>query len=171
MAKDTLIRTPSRQFCEDAIRRILMAEVTQKGENRQFKSAKDFMGYFESLYPSTPALVKQVQRAVRAMDMPKNEKGYFIIDKTKLQMEQDKELSFIMEKAAAGVEEMGQVELLFLRAQSRYKEYLLQLIEESITLNEYYYTVVDSTNGLLFLTKNQKKLREKLENIANIAKI
>ena len=74
---NTKSNNPSRAKCEEIIRRILMTEVLEHGDNQHFRCAADFMNYFESLYPASPGLTKQVQRAVKSMDMPKNEKGFF----------------------------------------------------------------------------------------------
>ena len=74
----TLRKNPSREACEKVIKRILMTEVLEHGSNKHFRFASDFMNYFESLYPASDALTKQVQRAVKAMDMPKDENGYYI---------------------------------------------------------------------------------------------
>ena len=63
--KNQLRKNPSRETCESIIRRILMTELTQNGKNRHFRKAADFMSYFESLYPASDALTKQVQRAVQ----------------------------------------------------------------------------------------------------------
>ena len=60
--KNQLRKNPSRETCESIIRRILMTELTQNGKNRHFRKAADFMSYFESLYPASDALTKQVQR-------------------------------------------------------------------------------------------------------------
>ena len=57
----TLRKNPSRQTCETIIKRILMTEVLEKGTNRHFKQASDFMSYFESLYPASDSLAKQVR--------------------------------------------------------------------------------------------------------------
>lgn len=46
-----LRKNPSRETCEGIIRRILMTEVLEKGKNEHFRTAADFMKYFESLYP------------------------------------------------------------------------------------------------------------------------
>ena len=86
-------KNPSRETCEGIIKRILMTEVLQEGSNRHFRTAADFLNYFESLYPASDALTKQVQRAVKALDMPKDEQGYFIVNKTVDQFEQEKEIS------------------------------------------------------------------------------
>ena len=72
--KNSIRKNPSRETCENTIRRILMTEVLEHGKNKHFRSASDFMKYFESLYPASDALTKQVQRAIKAMDMPKDEK-------------------------------------------------------------------------------------------------
>ena len=90
--KTTQRRNPSRKECEDIIRRILMTEVLEKGTNEHFKTAADFMKYFESLYPASDSLTKQVQRAVRSMDMPRDDLGYFIPNKTTEQLEQENQL-------------------------------------------------------------------------------
>ena len=66
----SLRKNPSRETCEGIIKRILMTEVLEHGGNRHFHSASDFMGYFESLYPASDALTKQVQRAIKALNMP-----------------------------------------------------------------------------------------------------
>ena len=87
--KNQLRKNPSRETCESIIRRILMTELTQNGKNRHFRKAADFMSYFESLYPASDALTKQVQRAVQSLHMPKDADGFFIVDKTAAQVEQD----------------------------------------------------------------------------------
>ena len=87
--KNQLRKNPSRETCESIIRRILMTELTQNGKNRHFRKAADFMSYFESLYPASDALTKQVQRAVQSLHMPKDADGFFIVDKTAAQVEQE----------------------------------------------------------------------------------
>ena len=67
----------------------------RKGKNEHFRTAADFMKYFESLYPASDALTKQVQRAIRSLNMPKDELGYFIPNKTAEQLAQEQELTYI----------------------------------------------------------------------------
>lgn len=55
-----------------------MTELTQNGKNRHFRKAADFMSYFESLYPASDALTKQVQRAVQSLHMPKDADGFLL---------------------------------------------------------------------------------------------
>ena len=86
------------ETCEGIIRRILMTEVLEKGKNEHFRTAADFMKYFESLYPASDALTKQVQRAIRSLNMPKDELGYFIPNKTAEQLAQEQELTYIFKK-------------------------------------------------------------------------
>ena len=90
--KPKLRKNPSREACEGIIKRILMTEILEKGKNEHFRTAADFMSYFESLYPASDALTKQVQRAVKAMDMPKDDTGYFIPNKTTEQLAEEKNL-------------------------------------------------------------------------------
>lgn len=165
----SLIRSPSRKVLEESIRRILMTETLQEGSNRHFKSAKDFMPFFESLYPATDALTKQVQRAIKAMDMPRDSKGYFIIDKTRAQLEKDKELSRMLHMTCSEVVDLPDLEVLFLKTSSSYKSYLLQLISESETLQDKFITVADSSNGLIFLTGNKNLLQAQLKKLEELS--
>ena len=158
-------RNPTRQECEEQVKRTLMTETLRQGGNRHFKTAKDFMPIFEALYPSSPSLTKQVQRAVKAMNMPKDENGYFIVDKTKEQMAQDKELSHLLQKSFASVEEIDTYEKVFLRVEPNYKSYLLQLISESDTLKEKYITALNTSDGILFLTENKALLSTMLNGL------
>ena len=83
---DNLKKNQSRQVCENTIKRILMTEILENGRNQHFRTAADFMNYFEALYPASSALTKQVQRAVKSLNMPKDEFGYFIPNKTAAQL-------------------------------------------------------------------------------------
>ncbi|MBD8915478.1 MAG: hypothetical protein EGR77_05735 [Pseudobutyrivibrio sp.] len=161
----TLRKNPSRKECEDIIRRILMTEMLEKGKNEHFKTAADFMKYFESLYPASDSLTKQVQRAIKSLGMPKDANGYFIINKTAEQLDQDHELTFMLQKSHAHITSLDNCETLFLATDSNYKSYLLQLLQESKTCQGKYLTILDSTNGLLFYTKNATQLRILLESL------
>ena len=111
---DTIRKNPSRKECEKAIRRILITEILENGKNKHFRMATDFITYFEALYPPSDSLTKQVQRAVKAMNMPKDEDGFFIIDRTPEQVAQDKELHALFEHANAHIESLDDCEKLFL---------------------------------------------------------
>lgn len=158
-------KNPSRKECEDIIRRILMTEVLEKGKNQHFKNATDFMRYFESLYPASDSLTKQVQRAVRSLEMPKDKNGYFIINKTQSQMEHDKDISRLLNKSQASFSSLDECETLFLKVDEKYKSYLLQLITESITFKDKYVTVLESSNGLIFYTENKTTLKLLIESL------
>lgn len=159
-------RNPSRKECEDIIRRILMTEVLEKGTNEHFKNATDFLGYFQSLYPAGDSLTKQVQRAVKAMNMPKDDKGYYIINKTEEQLVQEKELSYLLKKTYATPVSLSSCETLFLQVDSSYKDYLLKLIEDSITFSDKYVTIVNTSRGLLFYTEKKQQLKILLESLS-----
>lgn len=167
MENQNVRRNPSRKECEDIIRRILMTEVLEKGTNEHFKNATDFLGYFQSLYPAGDSLTKQVQRAVKAMNMPKDDGGYYIINKTEEQLDQDKELSFLLKKTQASPVSLSSCETLFLQVDPSCKDYLLQLIEESITFSDKYVTIVNTSRGLLFYTEKKQQLKILLESLTN----
>lgn len=160
-----LKRNPSRKTCEEAIRRILMTEVLEQGRNLHFKTAMDFMGYFESLYPPSPSLIKQVQRAIRSMDLPKDEDGFFIVNKTKSQLAHDAEITSLLHKSAAKITPLKEYETLFLELSPEYKGYLLQLIDESPTLRGKYITILDTTEGFIFYTYNRNALSTMLGSL------
>ncbi len=154
----TLRKNPSRETCEGIIKRILMTEVLEHGTNKHFRFASDFMNYFESLYPASDALTKQVQRAVKSMDMPKDEHGYFIVNKTSTQLVQEKEISHLLQNANVSVHPMENVDTVFLSVNNYLKSYLIHLIETTETFQGKYITMVESSNGILIYTENKNQL-------------
>ena len=163
----TLRKNPSRKECEKVIKKILMTEVLERGTNEHFKTAADFMSYFQSLYPASDSLTKQVQRAVKALGMPKDERGYFIINKTEDQLNQDKEIAFLLKKTKAELLPMPEYETLFLRAEGQYKDYLYQLLSESATFADKVVTIINSSNGLLLYTTNAHQLEILVNSLIN----
>lgn len=159
-----LIKNPSRETCETVIKRILMTEVLHKGENRHFKKASDFMSYFESLYPPSDSLTKQVQRAVKSMNMPKDEQGYFIVNKTSIQIEQDQALKAAFAQAGAKPVDLTAYTPLFLSAKPSLCPYLKELILSSITFQNKVLTVTETSGGLLLYTDQPKQLEKLCES-------
>ncbi len=159
---------PSREKCEMIINRILSTEMKENGKNIHFKNAMDFMTYFESLYPSGSALTKQVQRAIKSMDLAKDENGFFILDKTKTQQQDEKELSSILKKTCAKLSDDISFDLVFLEADAAYKPYLMQLLSESETMRSYFITIIDSFDGLLLLTSDKEKLSKELQRLIDL---
>lgn len=153
-----LRKNPSRETCESIIKRILVTEVLTKGRNQQFKNASDFMSYFQSLYPASDALNKQVQRAIKNMDLPKDEHGYLIINKTTTQLEEEKTLSAFMKKSNSLVNELEDCQPLFLSCEPEDAAYLLTLIRKCLTLQGKYETAFPTANGVMFYTKNKSQL-------------
>ncbi len=151
-------RSPSRETCEKTIKRILMTEVLENGRNKHFKSAADFMNYFESLYPASDALTKQVQRAVRALDMPKDEYGYFIANKTVAQFNQENSISSAFSIANVSVDPMEDYETVFLYADAPLRSYLIHIISTSEIFDGKFLTIAETYNGLIIYTKNRNQL-------------
>ena len=156
--RTTLRKNPSRETCENIIKRILMTEVLENGRNKHFRFASDFMNYFESLYPASDALTKQVQRAIKSLNMPKDENGFYIVNKTAAQLENEKEISHLLKNANVLVHPMDQVDTIFLSIHSYMRSYLIHLIETTETFQGKYITMVETSNGLLIYTENKSQL-------------
>lgn len=158
-------KNPSRKECEKAIRRILITEILENGKNKHFRMATGFITYFEALYPASDSLTKQVQRAVKAMNMPKDEDGFFIIDRTPEQVAQDKELHYLLEHADAHVDSLDDCEQIFLAVDPNYRDYIIYQITQSDTLRDKYVTILKTNNGLIFYTREKKKLEQVLQRL------
>ena len=74
--------SPTRKECEDLIKHILQQEIHQRSAKCHFRHSVDFLPFFESLYPSSVGLAKQVQRAVRSLNLPKDSNGFYIINRS-----------------------------------------------------------------------------------------
>lgn len=151
-------KNPSRESCEKVIKRILMTEVLENGSNKHFRFASDFMNYFESLYPASDALTKQVQRAVKALDMPKDADGYFIVNKTTAQLEQENEITHLLKTANVSTHPMEQVDTVFLSVAPHLRSYLVHMLETTESFKGKYITLVETSNGVLIYTENKKQL-------------
>lgn len=158
-------KNPSREACEKIIRRILSTEILENGSNLHFKQASDFMNYFQSLYPASDSLTKQVQRAVKALNMPRDEQGFFIPNKTSLQLAQEKELKTLLQQSDSHVNTLEDCEPLLLELDPAFCDYAIHLIQECDTFQDKYETIVKVHNGLLFYTRNIKQLEILFESL------
>ena len=149
---------PSRATCEGIIKRILITNVLEHGSNTHFKTAADFMNYFESLYPASDALTKQVQRAVKAMDMPKDDSGYFIVNKTTSQHEQDNEIRELFSKGQVSMTSLEECDTVFLAVKDHLRSHLIYCLEHSETFAGKYVTILETCNGLILYTQNKNQL-------------
>lgn len=161
----SLRKNPSRESCEQVIRRILSTEILEYGRNIHFKQATDFLNYFESLYPASDSLTKQVQRAVRSMNMPRDEKGFFIPNKTAEQLAQERELTGLLRKSCSQVDTLEGCEPLLLKLEKDFCDYAMHLIESCDTFQGKYEVLVKVNGGLLFFTRNRKQLEILLESL------
>ncbi len=158
MDRNTTRKNPSREACESIIKRILMTEVLEHGSNKTFRFASDFMNYFESLYIPSPGLTKQVQRAVKALNMPKDENGYFIVNKTVDQVGQDKEIERVFKQSNVQFSLMDNAEPVFLRVDEKSKDYVYHLILDSDTFRGKYLTLFKAAGGIVIYTQNRNQL-------------
>lgn len=155
MSQQKFKKNPSRETCESIIQRILTAEIKERGENKHFRQAADFMTYFESLYPASESLAKQVQRAIKTLNLPKDENGYFIINKTPLQVQQDQELKRMLQKSKASSHDLSDCEAVFLETCADCTDYLMNLIADSETFKGSYVTMLKTFHGILFFTRDK----------------
>ena len=163
--RPTKKKTPSRAECEAIIRKILTTEAQARTVNSTFKRPSDFMGYFESLYPPSGALTKQVQRAIAAMDMARDGKGYYIINKTKEQSNQDNDIRNLLTEAGYSVDPLDEDRCVFVKFEGSYVDFVLHKLEDSITLQPYITTMVPCYNGIMIYTKDKDKLIELLNSL------
>ena len=160
----SLRKNPSRETCENMIRRILMTEVLQEGKNQHFKQASDFMSYFESLYPASESLTKQVQRAVKAMELPKDTQGYFIINKTTEQIRQDDDIKYALSLSNASTTILTDATPVFLSLEPALCPYVKQLLLTSFTFQDKILTITESSNGLLIYSSQPEQLEKLLQS-------
>ena len=162
---ETIKKNPSRKECEEQIKRILMTEVLENGKNSHFKTAKDFMKYFESLYPVGDSLNKQVQRAIKSLDMPKDENGYFVINKTSAQMDEDREIGRLLRSSKAETLDLDSYDKLFLKIEDKYRDYIIRLLNDSLTFKGKFVTIVNSSDGLIIYTENKTNLETLINSL------
>lgn len=161
----TFRKNPSRETCQKTIKRILVTEVLEKGKNEQFRQAADFMPFFQSLYPASDALTKQVQRAIKAMDMPRDENGYFIVNKTSGQMEQDEEIRNLLEKGNASILSLEKSEPILIKLEEPIADYLIHTMNQSISLKDKFDTILKTGNGIIIYTKEKARVLSYIQNM------
>jgi hypothetical protein len=158
-------RNPSRETCERTIQRILAAEISERGKNEHFRSASDFMSFFESLYPASDALTKQVQRAVKSLNMPKDADGYLIPDKTSEEVREENAFRALFADAGAQSVRLSGTMPIFLAVKPILISYLMSLISESPLFSGKYVTMLPCSNGILFFTEQPGALLALFENL------
>ena len=151
-------KNPSREECEKIIRRIIVTEASERGCNRHFRHPSDFMSFFQSLYPPSDALTKQVQRAIKAMDMPKDENGYYIVNKTSKQLEQETEIKHFFEIGNVSVTDLSLSQPVFLKADPSIQSYLMHILTTSVTFERYIDTIMEANGGLIIYTQSKTEL-------------
>lgn len=144
-----------------------MTEVLHQGKNNHFKHASDFMNYFESLYPASDGLTKQVQRAVKAMNLPKDENGFYIINKTPEQIRQDAALKEALLLADAKIVPLDGYVPVFLSAKPSLCPYLKDLLQNSATFQNKILTIAETTNGLMLYTDQPGQLEKLCLSLLN----
>ena len=161
------VKNPSRKECEKIIRRILITEILENGKNKHFRMATDFTKYFESLYPASESLTKQIQRAVKSMDMPKDEDGFFIVDRTVKQVEKEKNLKTILSEAGTEVTDLSSHTPILVKTDLYNRTYLMHLISEVASLNEKIDAMTECSSGVILYTTEKDKVLSILDRLLN----
>lgn len=151
-------KNPSREACESAIQRILFTEIASKGSNTHFKKANDFMPYFESLYAPSPALTKQVQRAIHHLNLPKNDDGYFVIGKTQMQIETEHVLKEMLKDSSMSIHNSADLSVIFIPILQEKIDYTSRKLLQNPYLSKLIVTLVNTLNGILIYTENPEEV-------------
>lgn len=102
------------------------------------------------------------------MNMPKDSNGYFIINKSRRTVRTGRGSALSVSKAPASVEPLEEYETVFLRADAKLASYLMDTIEDSITFQDKYITMVKTSNGILFYTLNKPVLVTLLNSLIEL---
>lgn len=156
---------PSRKECERIIRKLLITDILENGRNTHFRMATDFLKYFESLYPASDSLTKQIQRAVKAMDMPKDENGYYIVDKTTKQAELENRLKTVFSESMSVVTDLDGYTPISVTLKPETIDYAVNLIERIDPISINAAVIVKTDKGIIIYTKNKEKLIMQLNNL------
>ena len=97
--------------------------------------------------------------------MPKDDFGYFIPNKTTEQLAHERELISLLEKAEASVVSFEEYETLFLKADRELCSYLIHVLDNSPLFTGKYLTIQQTSNGLIFYTKNRSQLEILLNSL------
>lgn len=160
----SLHKNPSRKSCEQTIKKILTREFEEYGENHHFKQASDFMIYFESLHPASASLTKQVQRAVSSLNLPRDENGYFIINKTAEEYKAEQELSRLLQESF--YISLDSCTPVLLKTEDWKCQHVIHLMKASAEFQKLYVTITETNNGILIYTKTPEKLISFLSEFA-----
>lgn len=81
--------------------------------------------------------------------MPRDERGYFIVNKTSEQFEQDKEISRLLQSGEASLKSLAESEPVLIEVPTELADYLMYTLSSSISLKGHYDTMVKAYNGTL----------------------
>ena len=152
----SLHKNPSRKSCEQTIRKILTREYEEYGSNHHFKQASDFMVYFESLHPASPSLTKQVQRAVSALNLPRDENGYFMINKTAEDYAVEQELTHLLSDSS--LTDLSCCTPMLLKVHAWQCSHIMHLLSSSTQMQSLFESLLPTDNGILIYTKTPDQL-------------
>ena len=99
------------------------------------------------------------------MALPKDDFGFFVINKSEIQLDEDKEIERILKRGHADIYK-SQIESVFLKLEPNVIDYLYDLISSSRSFKDKYITLIKSSDGLFFLTRSSSQLQILLSSLA-----
>ena len=154
--KNSSYKNPSRKSCEQMIQKILSRELEIYGANRHFKHASDFLVYFESLYPPSPGLTRQIQRAVSSMNLARDKDGYYMIHKTVEEYKAEQELSHMLRFSS--LSSLNECTPLLLQTESWQQASVIHLLKSIPKIYALIETLAGADNGVIIYTKEPEPL-------------
>ena len=97
--------------------------------------------------------------------MPRDERGYFIVNKTSEQFEQDKEISRLLQSSEASLKSLEESEPVLLEVPTELADYLMYTLSSSISLKGHYDTMVKAYNGIIIYTRERSRILSYLQTL------
>lgn len=165
--KNPSYKNPSRRSCEQMIHKILSRELETYGANRHFKHASDFLVYFESLYPSSAGLTRQIQRAVSSMNLARDKDGYYMIDKTVEEYHAEQELGRMLRFAS--LTSLKECTPVLLKTSSWQQTAVIHLLKSIPGIYNHIETMASAEDGIIIYTKNAEQLAACLSGLTELS--
>lgn len=95
----------------------------------------------------------------------RDERGYFIVNKTSEQFEQDKEISRLLQSGEASLKSLAESEPVLIEVPTELADYLMYTLSSSISLKGHYDTMVKAYNGIIIYTRERSRILSYLQTL------
>ena len=97
--------------------------------------------------------------------MPKDEDGFFIVDRTVKQMEKEKSLKAILSESESVVTDLSGYAPILVKTDPHNRIYLMHLISEVSTLNDKIAAMTECSVGVILYTVEKEKVLSILDRL------